>query len=328
MSSSNKLTETLHDVTPTPLIDQQETLLAIPLEKKSYEALQSYLPLNSIDDKQCTLRNIQRLARIIVFFPLLIGILLAFHHNIVSFISQKERNEVNILDWVELVRTEYGNEFYLRNDLPKHMEDARLIGNDKNISFWKYLYYRYNYYHASTRILIEDFFLFGFLLTFTLYLVHRCFLWRLQAPLFIDREKQLFFSWYKGKVYAARYSQVGVSYLAGPAKIVQLMGLAMYTLDGDNALARRAFQMCLSYGSIWGFNTKFRQDEAHTFIVKYLLQGKDAVAATDYKRFPALFLRRDKKPADFDEQLEHILAALDKRDSDNQENKDNCQKSS
>ncbi|MBD2790518.1 hypothetical protein ID858_18785, partial [Xenorhabdus sp. DI] len=100
-------------------------------------------------------------------------------------------------------------------------------------------------------------------------------------------QRQLFFSWYKGKVYAARYSQVGVSNQTDPMKIVHLMGLAMYTLDDNNALARRAFQMCLSYGSLWGFNTRLRQDEAHAFIVKYLLQGKDAVAATDYKRFPA-----------------------------------------
>ncbi|OTA20892.1 hypothetical protein Xbed_01151 [Xenorhabdus beddingii] len=77
--------------------------------------------------------------------------------------------------------------------------------------------------------------------------------------------------------------------------------------------------MCLSYVSMWGFNTKLRQDEAHAFIVKYLLQGKDAVAATDYKRFPALFLFKDKKPADFDQQLELILAELDKHNSNEQE---------
>ncbi|MBD1228680.1 hypothetical protein [Xenorhabdus griffiniae] len=268
---------TLHDVIPTLLIDQQETLLAMTLEKKSYEALQSYLPLNSIDDKQCTLRNTQRLARTIVFFPLLIGILLTFHYCIVDFIEQKKIGEANLLKWVELVRKKYGDEFYLRSDLPQHMEDARLVGNDEVIPFWK-----------------------------------------LQAPIFIDRKRQLFFSWYKGKVYAARYSQVGVSNQTDPMKIVHLMGLAMYTLDDNNALTRRAFQMCLSYGSLWGLNTKLRQDEAHAFIVKYLLQGKEAVATTDYKRFPALFLFlfKDKKPADFDQQLERILAELDRRDGE------------
>ncbi|MDC9614672.1 hypothetical protein PSI19_12510 [Xenorhabdus khoisanae] len=316
MDHSQKITATLHDVTPTPLIDQQESLLSTPMVKKSYEALQSYLPLHSIDDNQCALRNTQRLARIVVFFPLLIGILFTFHYSIVDFIKQREIGEANLLKWVELVRKKYGDEFYLHSDLPQHMEDARLVGNDKNISFWKYLYYRYNYYHASTKFLITDFLHFSFLLAFSLYLIHRCFFWKLQAPLFIDRDRQLFFSWHKGKVYAARYSQVGISNQTDPMKIVHLMGLALYTLDDNNTLARRAFQMCLSYGSLWGFNTKLRQDEAHAFIVKYLVLGKDAVAATDYKRFPALFLFKDKKPTDFDEQLEHILAALDKQDSE------------
>ncbi|WP_340609812.1 hypothetical protein [Xenorhabdus bharatensis] len=321
MSYSKKISATLHDVTPIPLIDQQESLLATPIERKSYEALQSYLPLNSIDNTQCTLRNSQRLARMFVLFPIFIGILLAFHYSIIDFIDQKKSDEEYILRWVKLVREEYGENFYLRKDLPDYMENARFIGNDNTVSFWKYLYYRYNYYHASTRILIKDLLLFGFLLAYSLYLIHRCFFWKLQAPIFIDRERQLFFSWYKGKVYAARYSQVGVSNQTDPMKIIHLMGLAMYTLDENNTLTRRAFQMCLSYGSILGFNTKLRQDEAHAFIVKYLIQGKDAVAATDYKRFPALFLFKDKKPADFNEQLEHILAELDKRDG-----RDNSQK--
>ncbi|MBC8952260.1 hypothetical protein [Xenorhabdus sp. PB62.4] len=189
MSLPKKVTATLHDVIPTPLIDQQESLLAVPMVKKSYEALQNYLPLHSIDDKQCSLRNTQRLARIVVFFPLLISTLLIFYYCINSLIELKARSEVNILRTVNNVREEYGEDFYLRKDLPDHMESARFIGNDKTISFWKYLYYRYHYFHASTKFLITDFLHFSFLLVFSLYLIHRCFFWKLQAPLFIDRDR-------------------------------------------------------------------------------------------------------------------------------------------
>ncbi|MBD2786682.1 hypothetical protein ID849_18740, partial [Xenorhabdus sp. 3] len=173
MNHSNKISATLHDVTPTLLIDQQESLLAIPLVKKSYEALQSYLPLNSIDDKQCTMRNAQRLARTIVLFPLLIWILLVFYNSISDFIEQRKHDEAHIIKWVKLVQKKYGEEFYLRKDLPDYMEDARFIGNNKTISFWKYLYYRYNYFHASTKFLIIDFLQFSSLLVFSLYLIHR-----------------------------------------------------------------------------------------------------------------------------------------------------------
>ncbi|PHM37307.1 hypothetical protein [Xenorhabdus innexi] len=320
MNMSQKPFEPYHDTPPNLLIDQQESLLAMPMEKKSYEALKSYLPLNSVDDTQCTLRNPQRLVRIMVLFPLLIAVLLIFHHNVVDFLVQKKDDDVNILRWVKIIREEYGEDFYLRKDLPNKIESARFIGNDKTVSFWKYLYYRYNYFHASTKILIQDFFLFGTLLAFSLVLIYTCFFWRLQAPIFIDRNRQLFFSWYKGKVYAARYSQVGISYQAGPGKITQVMGLAMYTLNNDNSLIYKPFQLCLAYLSFWGFNSKLQQDEAHAFIIKYLIKGKDAVAATDYKRFPALFLFKDKKPVNFDEQMERILMELDKRDNEKTSN--------
>ncbi|MCG3471116.1 hypothetical protein L7750_12135 [Xenorhabdus bovienii] len=307
MSWSKKLRYSIHDVTPTPLIDQQEDLIAIPLERKSQEDLKSYLPLNSIDDNQCTLHNQQRLARTILVFPMLIGMLLALYFSVQYFTEGRKDDESLIMEMVEIARKEFGNDFFLREKLPGYAEKLRAIGYDNSISFKKYLYFRYNYFENGVQTLINDIVHFGLLISVSLLFIYLCFFYPLSPPIFIDRKRQLLFSWHRGKVYAARYPQVGISLFGSTG--IKAMGLALYTLNGHNSLARRAFQPCLSV--LAGMITKKQQDEVLAFIIKYLLQGKDAVAATNFTRFPVLLWRRDKKSADFDAQLTRILAALD-----------------
>ncbi|KMJ45003.1 hypothetical protein AB204_11335 [Xenorhabdus khoisanae] len=308
MSLSKKLRYSIHDVTPTPLIDQQEALLALPLEKKSQEDLKSFLPLHSIDDNQCTLRNQQRLARAMIVLPMLIGMLLALYVSVQNFIEYRKGNEKFIMNMVETARKELGNDFFLREDLPKYAEKLRAIGYDKHISFKKYMYFRYNYFKNGVQTFISDIVHFGLLTGFSLLFIYLCFFYPLSPPIFIDRKRQLVFSWHRGKVYAARYPQVGISLFGGAG--MKAMGLALYTLNGHNSLARRAFQPCISI--LAGMVTKKDQNEVLAFTIKYLLEGKNSVAATDFGRFPVLFWRRDKKPTDFDAQLTRILAALDK----------------
>ncbi|MDX7998579.1 hypothetical protein FE394_05085 [Xenorhabdus sp. Reich] len=307
MSLTKKLRYSIHDVTPTPLIDQQGSLLAIPLEKKSQEDLKSYLPLHSIDDNQCALRNQQRLARAMLVLPMLIGMLLALYVSIQNFIEYRKGNEKFIMNMVEIARRELGNDFFLREKLPGYAEKLRAIGYDNHISFKKYMHFRYNYYKNGTRTFINDVVHFGLLTSLCLLFIYLCFFHPLSPPIFIDRKRQLLFSWHRGKVYAARYPHVGISLFGGAG--VKAMGLGLYTLDGHHSLARRAFQPCISI--LAGIITKQQQDEVLAFTIKYLLEGKEAVAATNFARFPVLFWRRDKKPADFDAQLTRILARLD-----------------
>lgn len=46
-----------------------------------------------------------------------------------------------------------------------------------------------------------------------------------------------------------------------------------------------------------------------------MVWGQSAVASIDYERDTPFYLRRDKKPNDFEQQVIDVLAALDKLDS-------------
>nr|NHB98845.1 hypothetical protein [Photorhabdus stackebrandtii] len=52
---------------------------------------------------------------------------------------------------------------------------------------------------------------------------------------------------------------------------------------------------------------------AVAFMVKFLLNGKEAVSKVDYqRRGPLIWWSKDKRPADLDTQIPLILAELDR----------------
>ncbi|TDB49094.1 hypothetical protein [Photorhabdus luminescens] len=202
---------TIHPLPAKRLARWEKEILAVPPDIKDKETIKHVEILDYLDNKECRIRNTQRRARSIALIPVTLGIISSLILNIHGFIEDRKNNEVGIHNWIALVKKKYGEEFYLRNDLPDYMEDARYIGNDKDISLRKYLHYRYNYYLYSDSFLKIDI---GFLLLYLLIIppfVWAIFFSRRQAPLIIDRERQIFYTWYKGKAYAARYPQVGMA---------------------------------------------------------------------------------------------------------------------
>ncbi|OCA55752.1 hypothetical protein Phpb_01136 [Photorhabdus namnaonensis] len=201
----------------------------------------------------------------------------------------------------------YGDNFYLRYDLPDYMEEASYIGNDKDISLRKYLHYRYNFSEYGNDVFITDMI---FLLLYLLIIppfVWAMFFSRRQAPLIIDRERQIFYTWYKGKAYAARYPQVGM------AEKTNILFLKVYGLDENNKLIGRGFIPNVSSYSFAFLSSGNDKGLAVAFMVKFLLNGKEAVSKVDYKRRePLIWWSKDKRPADLEAQIPLILAELDR----------------
>ncbi|MCC8419724.1 hypothetical protein [Photorhabdus thracensis] len=187
------------------------------------------------------------------------------------------------------------------------MENARYIGDDKEISLRKYLHYRYNYYEYSDDIFIIDM---TFLLLYLLIIppfVWAIFFLRRQAPLIIDRERQIFYTWYKGKAYAARYPQLGMG------EKTNIFYLKVYGLDENNQLIGRGFIPNVSSYTFALLSSGNDKALAVAFMVKFLLNGKEAVSKVDYKRRgPLIWWSKDKRPADLDTQIPLILAELDR----------------
>ncbi|NHB97683.1 hypothetical protein [Photorhabdus stackebrandtii] len=298
---------TIHPLPAKRLASWEKELLAAPPDIKDEETIKHVEILDYLDNKECHIRNTQRRGRSITLIPVTLGIISSLILNINGFIEDRKNDERGIHQWVNLVKEEYGEEFYLRNDLPDYMENARYIGNDKEISLRKYLYYRYNYYLYSDYFFKVDI---GFLLLYLLIIppfVWAVFFSHRQAPLIIDRERQIFYTWYKGKAYAARYPQVGM------AEKTNILFLKVYGLDENNQLIGRGFIPNVSSYSFAFLSSGNDKALAVAFMVKFLLNGKEAVSKVDYKRRgPLIWWNKDKRPADLDTQIPLILAELDR----------------
>uniref|UniRef100_UPI0036DC0B10 hypothetical protein n=1 Tax=Photorhabdus sp. RM322S TaxID=3342825 RepID=UPI0036DC0B10 len=161
---------------------------------KDEETIKHVEILDYLDNKECHIHNTQRRARSIALIPVTLGIISSLILNINAFIGERRSGEAYIHRWVNIVKKECGEKFYLRNDFPDYMKGARYIGNDKEISLKKYLHYRYNFYEYSNDILITDM---TFLLLYLLIIppfVYCIFFWQRQAPLIIDHERQIFYT--------------------------------------------------------------------------------------------------------------------------------------
>ncbi|MCW7547291.1 hypothetical protein OO184_04865 [Photorhabdus sp. APURE] len=298
---------TIHPLPTKRLAYWEKEILAAPPDIKNEETIKHVEILDYLDNKECHIRNTQRRARSIALIPVTLGLITSLLLTVNDFIKERRSAENNLHDWIELVKEKYGEEFYLRNDLPDYMEDARYIGNDKEISLKKYLHYRYTFYPSSSRLLIIDI---SFLLLYLLIIPP--FLWaifflRRQSPLIIDRERQIFYTWYKGKAYAARYPQVGM------AEKTNIFFLKVYGLDENNNLIGRGFIPNVSSYSFAFLSSGNDKGLAVAFMVKFLLNGKEAVSKVDYKRRePLIWWSKDKRPADLEAQIPLILAELDR----------------
>ncbi|OCA55754.1 hypothetical protein [Photorhabdus namnaonensis] len=297
---------TIHPLPAQRLACWEKEILAVPPDIKDAETIKHVEILDYLDNKECHIRNTQRRARSIALIPVTLGIISSLVLNINGFIEDRKNDEAEIYRWVALVKKKYGEEFYFRNDLPDYMEDARYIGNDKDISLRKYLHYRYTFYPSSSRILKIDI---GFLLLYIIIIppfVWGIFFSRRQAPLIIDRERQIFYTWYKGKAYAARYPQVGMG------EKTNIFFLKVYGLDENNQLIGRGFIPNVSSYSFAFLSNGNDKALAVAFMVKFLLNGKEAVSKVDYKRRePLIWWSKDKRPADLEAQIPLILAELD-----------------
>ncbi|PQQ34695.1 hypothetical protein C6H65_24210 [Photorhabdus luminescens] len=298
---------TIHPLPAKRLARWEKEILAVPPDIKNAETIKHMEILDYLDNKECHIRNTQRRARSIALIPVTLGIISSLILSINNFIEERRSGEAYIHRWVNLVKEEYGEKFYLRNDLPDYMENARYIGNDKEISLRKYLHYRYNYYEYSDDIFIIDMtFMLLYLLMIPLF-VWAIFFLRRQAPLIIDRERQIFYTWYKGKAYAARYPQVGM------AEKTNILFLKVYGLDENNNLVGRGFIPNVSSYSFAFLSSGNDKALAVAFMVKFLLNGKEAVSKVDYKRRePLIWWSKDKRPADLEAQIPLILAELDR----------------
>ncbi|CDH20488.1 conserved hypothetical protein [Xenorhabdus bovienii str. kraussei Quebec] len=236
------------------------------------------------------------------------GFLLGFCFFINDFVNTWKVNEGFYLRAVTYAKRDYGEEFYLNPNIPDYVEKYKYIADAKSIYFAQYFHIRYmdNDFYEKSRVrknlLLDGGF---FLFSITMILIH---LWVLSllrkiSPLVIDRKKQLFYTWRKGRMYVARYSQVDV------VNLYDVLYLRVYGFDKNNKLMIYAFEPRIPNLIDDIISKKYLL----AFVAKYLIQGKESVSSVDFKRQLSIFsLCKNPKPTDWETQITAILAELDR----------------
>ncbi|OTA21352.1 hypothetical protein Xbed_00581 [Xenorhabdus beddingii] len=264
--------------------------------------------IDFINEKKCEIRYGRSNYREKILLASLAGFLLGFYFFIDDYIISWNANENSYLRVVSNIKERYGESFYLNPKLPDDFKIYEYIADAKNISFFQYLNIRYSdngFYSKSTArkdLLLDGGF---FLFSITMILIH---LWvfsllRKISPLVIDREKQLFYSWRRGKMYVARYSQVDI------VNLHDILYLRVYGFDKNNKLMIYDFELEIPHLPDDIVSKKYLL----AFMAKYLIKGKGSVSSVDFERRPRLFpLCKNPKPADWEAQITAILAELDR----------------
>ncbi|MDE9499085.1 hypothetical protein KKJ22_14955 [Xenorhabdus bovienii] len=276
------------------------------------EQLENEGVVELINSKNCVIINEINNHRIHIIVPVLIGFLLGFCFFINYYIDNWKGNEKFYLEMVPIAKERYGDEFYLNPKLPESFKKYEYISDSKNISILQYFYIRYTdsgFYKKSTvrNDLLLDGGFFLFFLTANSFLLYLLFFSRKLAPFVIDREKRIFYTWAKGKMYIARYAQLEA------VNSKDELFFRTYGFDESNNLFIHNFKPRIP--NI--YSSRIGKAYLLTFMAKYLIQGKEAVSSVDFQRqrtlFASLFvLRQEPKPTDLESQIEDILVKLDK----------------
>ncbi|OTA17964.1 hypothetical protein Xvie_00642 [Xenorhabdus vietnamensis] len=289
-----------------------DPLLKEDIEILDKEQLENEGAVEIINDKNCVIINEINSHRTNIIIPALIGFLLGFCFFINDYVKDWRGDEKFYLGMVTIAKKRYGDEFYLNPKLPEHFNKYEYIRNSKNISLLQYFHIRYTdsgFYEKSKArndLLLDGGFFLLFLTTNTFFL-YLLFFSRKLAPFVIDREKQIFYTWAKGKMYVARYTQLEAVHYKN------ILLLRTYGFDENNNLFIHTFRPRIpNIHSSW-----IGKAYLLTFMAKYLIQGKEVVSSVDFQRqrtlFASLFiLRQEPKPTDWESQIEDILAELDK----------------
>ncbi|MBD2779526.1 hypothetical protein [Xenorhabdus szentirmaii] len=230
-----------------------------------------------------------------------------------NYVKTWHANKEAYLEGVGYARKDHGEYFYLNPKLPEYQKKYEYIAHDKSISFFKYWHIRYSkdifYSKERTReSLIIDGGFFSLYLFFIIASLYFLFRVRNIPPFIIDRKRQIFYTWHKGKVYAANYSQLEVYNSAGN------LGLKTCGYDKNNNLISYFYSPKFP----GFFDKRVGKDYLLAFVAKYFLQGKGAVSSVDYKRRKPFFrLREEPKPVDWELQVEKILAEVERLRSHN-----------
>ena len=302
---------------PIPLVNKLKALLSFQLTKEAPPPT----PIVYVDKHLCKLSNNSMKARNMGLIPLLLMILFTVYLNVDDLCGSWQAREETIQRRVDSDIQKHGENYFLSPEVrPIDKQSYDLLDEEGELTLKSYLYARHSNKHTAygSYFYKKDIsFLVFYVITIPL-LLFFIIRFKRQAPMVFDRDKQIVYLWYKGKVRAQHFKDLRVY------EDFQMMRIQTRGFDKHNNMQWANFMVQPRHNPY--YNGSDAYEPVLAFICQFMEYGREHVMPqheqwqTDDKPF-AFF--DDEKPKDFDQQLNAILTHLSENDTDIPLDKDN-----
>ncbi|MBB1470592.1 hypothetical protein H5232_19410 [Pseudoalteromonas sp. SG41-5] len=302
---------------PVPLINKIKALLAFKLPNEEMPPP----PITYVDDNVCKLSNNSIKARNMGLIPLLLMVLFTVYLNVDDFYTGWDKKDKSVQNKIKFYKKELGNNYFISPGIPEVRKMwFEMLDENGDLSLSNYMHYRY-YTTAKVggtyRLKKDISFLVFYAISIPL-LLFFIIRFKRQAPMIFDRDKQIVYLWYKGKVRAQHFKDLRVY------EDFQMMRIQIRGFDKHNNMQWANFMVQPRHNPY--YNGSDAYEPVLAFICQFMEYGREHVMPqheqwqTDDKPF-AFF--DDEKPKDFEQQLHAILTHLSENDTDIPLDKDN-----
>ncbi|HEK1718970.1 TPA: hypothetical protein SMT55_000114 [Proteus mirabilis] len=285
----------------TPLIAESDCY-DDPLEPKKLVFLEA------VNQQRCVINSPQRNSQLTNTIPIFIVLLVMACYSLFGFIDNHIGKKTSIEQMSKYLEEKYSD---LSEEQKNNYRPVVLYSpffNKEKISWWEYIK-AYNSGEFFIDSQYDKYLVIGWLIFFPgfLWLFGYISFFSPQVYLIVDRQRGILYSYSMGKVHVTRYEDTQIGY-AGKMLAIKLYGIDEKTGQLKTVLYRPN----VSHYSSFLTSTDSENHRFITFLNAYMQQGRDAVSPIDYQaRKPFLSFGKNPLPADFEQQVEQILAKLD-----------------
>ncbi|HEK2023994.1 TPA: hypothetical protein SMT83_001378 [Proteus mirabilis] len=290
-----------------------EQLETTPLIAESHHyddplAPQKLIFLEAVNQQRCVINSPQRNSQLTNTIPFFIVLLVMACYTLFGFVDNHIGKKMSIEQMAKHIEEKYGNRSNLDPETFKMIESYKPFFNKERISWWEYIK-AYNSGEFFIDSQYDKYLVIGWLIFFPgfLWLFGYLSFFTPPAYLIADRQRGILYSYGMGKVRLTRYKEAQFGY-AGNMLAIKLYGINEKT----GQLKTILYRPNVSHYSSFLTSTDSENHRFITFLNAYMQQGRDAVSSVDYQaRKPFLSFGKNPLPADFEQQVEQILAKLD-----------------
>jgi hypothetical protein len=220
-----------------------------------------------------------------------------------DFYSAWKSTEGSTIHFVEHQKIIHGEDYFETIADPVALSMYNRLNKEGKFELGKYIKYHYVDTPGGSRRLKVDIG-FGIFWVVAFVTLSTCIVrFRQFAPLYIDRNRRIAYTWRKGDVWAQRYDQL--SFYKYP------FGLYVYLRCEHKSGELYYNRFCIQPGGNPYYNPAGLCELALAAIAQFVNSGRDAVWPEDWQGSLGYYFRKDKKPNDFDVRVDRILARID-----------------